>query len=214
MVSARLGEHVSSSTLSAHQMARAGEPVDSDGSDVWVLVRPPDIGKSYYWNRRTNSTTRVAPAGVEFVWVAEKPGVDMVRHVFVIAQSAPPHTTHHTPTHHTPHHTTPQHHHLCRTYAGGQDDGCLRLRTAEKGATLALVVETRSAKRCSCLATAQHHSFGRKKAVEHEGREVEEKGTNTALRGQMSPPLGTALFALHDEEDADGVGPGALPEAS
>ena len=41
MVSARLGEHVSSSTLSAHQMARAGEPVDSDGSDVWVRVRPP-----------------------------------------------------------------------------------------------------------------------------------------------------------------------------
>ena len=73
MVSARLGEHVSSSTLSAHQMARAGEPVDSDGSDVWVLVRPPDIGKSYYWNRRTNSTTRVAPAGVEVVWVVEKP---------------------------------------------------------------------------------------------------------------------------------------------
>ena len=73
VVSARLGEHVSSSTLSAHQMARAGEPVDSDGSDVWVLVCPPDIGKSYYWNRRTNSTTRVAPAGVEVVWVAEKP---------------------------------------------------------------------------------------------------------------------------------------------
>ena len=73
VVSARLGEHVSSSTLSAHQMARAGEPVDSDGSDVWVLVRLPNIGKSYYWNRRTNSTTRVAPAGVEVVWVAEKP---------------------------------------------------------------------------------------------------------------------------------------------
>ena len=69
VVSAQLGEHVSSSTLNAHQMARAGEPVDSDGSDVWVLVRPPDIGKSYYLNRRTKSTTRVAPAGVEVVWV-------------------------------------------------------------------------------------------------------------------------------------------------
>ena len=41
VVSAQQIEHVSSSTLSAHQMARAGEPVDSDGSDVWVLVRPP-----------------------------------------------------------------------------------------------------------------------------------------------------------------------------
>ena len=30
---AQLGEQVSSSTLSAHQMARAGEPVDSDCSD-------------------------------------------------------------------------------------------------------------------------------------------------------------------------------------
>ena len=41
VVSAQLGEHVSSSTLSAHKMARAGEPVDSDGSDEWVLMRPP-----------------------------------------------------------------------------------------------------------------------------------------------------------------------------
>ena len=73
VVSAQLGEHVSSSTLSAHQMARAGEPVNSDGSDEWVLVRLPDMGKSYYLNRRTKSTTRVAPAGVEVVWVVEKP---------------------------------------------------------------------------------------------------------------------------------------------
>ena len=51
----------------------------------------------------------------------------------------------------------------------------------------------------AALATAQHHSFERKKAVEHEGREVEEKGTNTA-RGQMAPPPGTALFTLYDEE--------------
>ena len=71
-VSAQLGGHVSSSTLSAHQMARAGEPVNSDGSTEWVLVRPPDIGKSYCWNRRTNSTTWVAPAGVEVVWVVGK----------------------------------------------------------------------------------------------------------------------------------------------
>ena len=54
-------------------MARAGEPVDSDGFDVWVLVRSADIGKSYYFNRRTKSTTRVALGGVEVVWVVEKP---------------------------------------------------------------------------------------------------------------------------------------------
>ena len=70
-VSAQLGGHVSSSTLSAHQMARAGEPVDSDGSIEWVLMRPPDIDKSYYWNRRTNSTAWDPPAGVEVVWVGE-----------------------------------------------------------------------------------------------------------------------------------------------
>ena len=73
MVSAQLGEHVSSINDGAHQMARAGEPVDSDGSDEWVLVRPPDIGKSHYLNRRSKSTTRVAPAGVEVVCVVEKP---------------------------------------------------------------------------------------------------------------------------------------------
>ena len=40
VVSAKLGGHVSSSTLSAHQMARAREPVDSDGSeDYTVAVR-------------------------------------------------------------------------------------------------------------------------------------------------------------------------------
>ena len=61
------------------------------------------------------------------------------------------------------------------------------------------------------LATAQHHSYERKKAVEHEGREVEEKGTNTALRGPVDPPPGTALFTLYDEEDAGGMRPGALP---
>ena len=63
----------------------------------------------------------------------------------------------------------------------------------------------------AALATAQHHSYEKKKAVEHEGREVEEKGTNTALRGQLAPPTGTALFTLYDEEDAGGMRPGALP---
>ena len=57
VVSAQLGGHVSSSTLSAHQMARAGEPVDSDGSIVWVRMHDGDTDQPYYWNRRTCETT-------------------------------------------------------------------------------------------------------------------------------------------------------------
>ena len=79
-VSAQLGGHVSSSTLSAHQVARAGEPVDSDGSDVWVLICLPDISKSYYWNRRTNSAAWDPLAGVEVVWVGETNGRGSVWH--------------------------------------------------------------------------------------------------------------------------------------
>ena len=63
-VSAQLDGRVSSSTLSAHQMARAGEPVDSVGSDEWVLMRTPDIGKSNNWNRRT----RLSSTGITVVW--------------------------------------------------------------------------------------------------------------------------------------------------
>ena len=72
MVSAKLGGHVSSSTLSAHQMARAGEPVDSVGSDEWVLMRSSDIGKSYFWNRRTRATKWKPPPGIRVVWVGER----------------------------------------------------------------------------------------------------------------------------------------------
>ena len=71
VVSAQLGGHVSSSTLSAHQMARAGEPADSDGSIEWVLICPPDISKSYHWNRRTNLTAWELLAGVQVVWLGE-----------------------------------------------------------------------------------------------------------------------------------------------
>ena len=42
-LSAQLGERVSSSTLSAHQMARAGEPVDSGGSIEWVKLHNGDL---------------------------------------------------------------------------------------------------------------------------------------------------------------------------
>ena len=71
VVSAQLGEHVSSSTLSAHQMARAGELVDSCGSDVWVRLHDGDTDQSYFWNRRTRETTWRAPLRVEVVWVGE-----------------------------------------------------------------------------------------------------------------------------------------------
>ena len=71
VVSAQLGEHVSSSTLSAHQMPHAGEPVDSGGSDVWVGLHDGDTDQSYFWNRRTRETTWRAPLGVEVVWVGE-----------------------------------------------------------------------------------------------------------------------------------------------
>ena len=58
--------HVSSSTLSAHQMARACEPtVPSCG----VRMHVGDTDQSYYWNRRTRETTWRAPAGFEVVWV-------------------------------------------------------------------------------------------------------------------------------------------------
>ena len=71
VVSAQLGGHVSSSTLSAHPMARVGEPVDSDGSIVWVRMHDGDTDQSYYWNRRTLESSWRAPAGVEVVWVGE-----------------------------------------------------------------------------------------------------------------------------------------------
>ena len=69
--SAQLGGHVSSSTLNAHQMACASEPVDSGGSDVWDRLHDGDADQSYFWNRRTFETTWRTPLGVEVVWVGE-----------------------------------------------------------------------------------------------------------------------------------------------
>ena len=57
VVSAQLGEHVSSSTLSAHQMARAGEPVDSGGSDVWVKLHEGDTNATTTQQQRNNNAT-------------------------------------------------------------------------------------------------------------------------------------------------------------
>ena len=38
----------------------------------WVRLRERHAGKSYFWNRRTNSTVWQAPAGVEVVWYGER----------------------------------------------------------------------------------------------------------------------------------------------
>ena len=38
----------------------------------WVQLREHYAGKTYYWNRRTDSTVWQAPAGVEVVWIGER----------------------------------------------------------------------------------------------------------------------------------------------
>ena len=38
----------------------------------WVQLRERHAGKTYYWNRCTNSTVWQAPAGVEVVWIGER----------------------------------------------------------------------------------------------------------------------------------------------
>ena len=43
-----------------------------EDSVEWVRLREKHAGKTYFWNRRTNSTVWRAPAGVEVVWYGEK----------------------------------------------------------------------------------------------------------------------------------------------
>ena len=57
-----LPPHSSSSTAAAQL----------EGSVEWVRFREMHAGKTYYWNRRTNSTVWRAPAGVDVVWYGEK----------------------------------------------------------------------------------------------------------------------------------------------
>ena len=38
----------------------------------WVWLRERHACKTYFWNRRTNSTVWQAPAGVEVVWYGER----------------------------------------------------------------------------------------------------------------------------------------------
>ena len=62
VVSAQLGGHVNSSTLSAHQLARAGEHVDYDGSDEWVLICP-SRHRRVLELEQTYQLDRLGPAG-------------------------------------------------------------------------------------------------------------------------------------------------------
>ena len=73
-MSAQLGGHVSSSALSA----RAGEPVDSDGSIEWVKLHVGKTDKTYYWNRRCGATSWRAPPGVKVLWMGGKSDQSMV----------------------------------------------------------------------------------------------------------------------------------------
>ena len=57
-----LPPHPSSSTAAAQL----------EDSVEWVRLREKHAGKTYFWNRRTNSTVWRAPAGVEVVWYGEK----------------------------------------------------------------------------------------------------------------------------------------------
>ena len=43
-----------------------------EGSVEWVRLRERHAGKTFFWNRRTNSTVWRAPAGVEVVWFGER----------------------------------------------------------------------------------------------------------------------------------------------
>ena len=64
-MSAQLGGHVSSSTLSAHQMPRVGEPADSV---EWVELYDDVKSK----NRRSKETLWQPPAGIEVVWIGKQ----------------------------------------------------------------------------------------------------------------------------------------------
>ena len=63
--SARVPASVSPSTLAA-QLEVAPNSIE------WVQLRERYADKTYYWNRRTNSTVWQAPAGVEVVWIGER----------------------------------------------------------------------------------------------------------------------------------------------
>ena len=68
--SAELSSH-SGSELPPHPSSSTAA-AQLEGSVEWVRFREMHAGKTYYWNRRTNSTVWRAPAGVDVVWYGEK----------------------------------------------------------------------------------------------------------------------------------------------
>ena len=68
--SAELGSH-SGSELPPHPSSSTAA-AQLEGSVEWVRFREKHAGRTYFWNRRTNSTVWRAPAGVDVVWYGEK----------------------------------------------------------------------------------------------------------------------------------------------
>ena len=68
--SAKLTSHSGSELLpESSPSSRAAQLEDSV---EWVRLREKHAGKTYFWNRRTNSTVWRAPAGVEVVCFGER----------------------------------------------------------------------------------------------------------------------------------------------
>ena len=68
--SAELSSH-SGSELPPHPSSSTAV-AQLEGSVEWVRFREKHAGKTYFWNRRTNSTVWRAPAGVDVVWIGER----------------------------------------------------------------------------------------------------------------------------------------------
>ena len=68
--SAKLASH-SGSELPPHPSSSTAA-AQLEGSVEWVRLREKHTGKTYFWNRRTNSTVWKPPPGVSVVWYGEK----------------------------------------------------------------------------------------------------------------------------------------------
>ena len=68
--SAKLASH-SGSELPPHPSSSTAA-AQLEGSVEWVRLREKHAGKTYFWNRRTNSTVWKPPPGVSVVWYGEK----------------------------------------------------------------------------------------------------------------------------------------------
>ena len=74
--SAKLGSHSGSELLPESSPSTLAAQLEV--SVEWVRLRERHAGQTYFWNRRTDSTVRQAPAGVEVVWYGEKDEVGRV----------------------------------------------------------------------------------------------------------------------------------------